>query len=231
MRHLRLLPIVVLAASALLALKTVGLVSGNGYTLGNLALAQDAGSLSEADQAAADAAAAALFGTGDEDGEGLPSGTQQASPGPSEAVLLQRLAERRAELDAFAAELETRLALVEAAELRIEERLAELGAIETDINSTLDRGQDAEDAQFAALVSMYENMRPADAATIFDDLDAGVLLRVTRDMNPRKLGPVIAKMSPVRAQELTVLLARAEPMLANPSVAQDYSNLPQIMGQ
>ncbi len=249
MKQIRLLPIVVLATSALLVLKTIGIVTGAGYTLGGVgvAVAQTSdipaeGEVSDAAVAAADAAAEALFSSpsspapGDEVAPVLErsgSGIEELDlgTGDTEEMILQRLAERRAELDAFAAELETRLAVVEAAELRIEERMAELAALEARINAAVDERDAAEAEQFAAIVAMYENMRPADAATIFNDLETGVLVRVGRAMNPRKLGPIMAKMLPVKAQELTVLLAQAGEAPAIEMADQDFAQLPQIVGQ
>ena len=51
-------------------------------------------------------------------------------------------------------------------------------------------------------------------------------------MNPRKMSPVLAAMTPDRAQELTTLLAakQTEPSLDAAS-RQDLSQLPQIVGQ
>jgi flagellar motility protein MotE (MotC chaperone) len=78
---------------------------------------------------------------------------------------------------------------------------------------------------------MYENMRASDAATIFNDLDRDVLVRVGKAMNPRKLGPIMAEMNTARAQELTVLLTQTGPTGPAEIVASDYANLPQIVGQ
>lgn len=245
MKTLRLLPIVVLAASALLVLKVTGLVTGGGYTLTGVSslAAQESEAGEDADLAAADLAARALF-------DGAPTPTVDGQPIPTmrfdsvgaggpvalveddtERVILERLASRRAELDALAEELDLRLSMVEAAEARLEERMTELSAIEARINSTID-GQEARDAeQFAGLVAMYENMRPADAATIFNDLDMAVLLRVSRSMNPRKLGPIMAKMLPEKAQILTVRMASVEDAAPAAVVEGSFAHLPQIVGE
>ncbi|SDG93573.1 MotE family protein [Pelagibacterium luteolum] len=240
MRQIRLLPVVVLAASALLILKTVGLVTGDGYTPGvqsafaagdtaaaeapapEPATAEATGAPVDPVQAAADS----LFGSVPEAVEAAEGGATGSDTGE---IVLQRLAERRAELDAFALELESRMSLVEAAELRIEERMAELSALEAQINVSLDAQDAAAEAQFAAVVAMYENMRAGDAATIFNDLDTSVLVAVGKKMNPRKLGPIMANMVPARAQQLTVLLAQTD--VATPAPVQQSADLPQIVGQ
>jgi flagellar motility protein MotE (MotC chaperone) len=149
----------------------------------------------------------------------------------SQNALLQRLSERRDDLDAREDELDMRMALVEAAEKRIEERTAVLEALEGRINAMVDEKRTLEESQFVALVAMYETMKPKDAAAIFDQLDLRVLLRVARAINPRKMAPIMAKMDPMIAKELTAGLAvdRVEPTIELGH--EDLAALPQIVGQ
>lgn len=166
------------------------------------------------------------------DAQGLPVPIEDAaSAAGSEGEVLERLAERRDELDTRAAELEMRLALVEAAEKRINERTAALEVLEARINAMVDEKRALEEAQFTSLVSMYETMKPKDAAAIFDELDPSVLLRVARAINPRKMGPIMAKMSPTKARDLTSGMAvdQVEPTIDLAS--ENLSALPQIVGQ
>lgn len=125
-----------------------------------------------------------------------------------------------------------RSALLDAAEKRIEERTAELKALEARITRLVDENRTAERQQFVTLVAMYENMKPRDAATIFDQLDMPVLLGVARAMNPRKMAPILARMDPLKAKALTDGIAADEapvPALAA-AAAEDLTNLPQIVG-
>lgn len=242
MTNIRLLPIVVLAASALLVLKVTGIVTGGGYTLTGVTglSAQEQNVPDEQALAAADVAARALFEnapTANEGGDPI-SVLEFAGGGPSalveddtQAVILERLATRRAELDALAEELELRLAVVEAAETRLEERMTQIAALEARINATVEAQEAREAEHFEGIVAMYENMRPADAATIFNDLDMDVLLRVSRSMNPRKLGPIMAKMLPEKAQRLTVLMAGQAEVPMSPASTDSFAHLPQIVGE
>ena len=50
-------------------------------------------------------------------------------------------------------------------------------------------------------------------------------------MNPRKLGPIMAKMIPAKAQQLTVLLAQTGPEGPQEPTTPEFANLPQIVGQ
>ncbi len=68
--------------------------------------------------------------------------------------------------------------------------------------------RDAEQAkQLASLVKTYSAMKPKDAARIFDSLTDQVLVPVAAEMKSDVLAPVLAAMSPDRAQKLTVRLA------------------------
>lgn len=125
----------------------------------------------------------------------------------NEIELLQSLAKRRDELDRRAAALDQREALLAAAEQRMDQKLAELKAIQQQIQSTVTQQQQAQDAQYKSLVKTYEVMKPKDAAVIFDTLDLDVLLELAGRMKEAKLAPVLAAMDPAKAQQVTVELA------------------------
>ncbi|MDB5540227.1 MAG: hypothetical protein JWQ89_1954 [Devosia sp.] len=153
-----------------------------------------------------------------------------AEPG-SQEDLLGRLGERRDSLDVREQELEMRMALVEAAEKRIEERTAALKAIEARINALVDEKKSAEKEQFVGIVAMYETMKAKEAATIFNQLDLAILVKVARAMNPRKMAPILARMDPAKAQQLTAGLTADEGEPSLDVAAEDLNSLPQIIGQ
>ncbi len=171
----------------------------------------------------------ALPTTKDGNGKIVPLSVAQGDD--SEDALLARLGERRAELDKIAADLAIRTALVEAAEKRLDERAKALADLEAQVNALVDEKQVTEDAGFKAVVSMYENMKPKEAAAIFDTLDIEVLLRVVRAMNPRKMSPILAAMSTKPAEQLTTALASKGPSNTVAGGDRPVSDLPQIVGQ
>ncbi|WDR05426.1 hypothetical protein PSQ90_14235 [Devosia rhodophyticola] len=149
----------------------------------------------------------------------------------TERALLERLGERRVELDKYAAELDLRQSLVDAAEQKINERAETLKALEEQISKLVDQRKEMESGRFAGIITMYESMKPKDAAAIFDNLDMDVLLRVAKTMNPRKMAPVLAAMNSTRAQELTVRMAANADEPTDKMDQADLSSLPQIVGQ
>jgi len=125
----------------------------------------------------------------------------------AERAILERLQERRAELDARAKELDMQEGLLKAAEKRLEGRINELKELEARVNAAVKAKDDAEAARFKNLITMYENMKAKDAAKIFDRLDRGVLLDVATQINPRRMSEILAQMSPEAAERLTVEMA------------------------
>lgn len=172
-----------------------------------------------------------------QDGSGTP--VPLASPDGSsltETIILERLSARRAELDTREEELTLRLQLLEAAEAKLDERAAALAEVEARVNAMLDAQKAEEEGHIAAVINMYEQMKPADAASIFNDLNLEVLVKIASGMNPRKMSPILAKMSSVRAQQVTLALAAmtpepvAAPVAAAPG-GENLAELPQIVGE
>lgn len=124
-----------------------------------------------------------------------------------EAEVLQNLSARRSALDERERDLTMREQLIGVTEKRVEEKLVELKALEERLNVMLAKRNEVEETQIGALVKTYENMKPADAARIFNKLDRQVLLTVASRMKPAKIGAVLAAMEPSKAQDLTVMLA------------------------
>jgi flagellar motility protein MotE (MotC chaperone) len=154
--------------------------------------------------------------------------TEPGQPTGAERAILERLQERRQELDTRARELDIRESLIKAAEKRMEGQLTELKATEARITVATQQKDEAQTARFKGLVTMYENMKPRDAAKIFDRLDTAVLLEVVSKIEPRKMADILALMSPDAAQHLTVELASQAQQVKQSSGPGD---LPKIQGQ
>lgn len=164
------------------------------------------------------------------DGAGNIVPMDDDAPGSEQAVL-ERLGARREALDAREAELDMQMALVEAAEKRIAERTAALEALEARIKALVEGKKTADESQFASIVTMYETMKPKEAAAIFDQLEMPILLRVASAMSPRKMAPIMAKMEPQKAKDLTANMAVEQAQAAVEIGPEDLGALPQIVGQ
>lgn len=130
-----------------------------------------------------------------------------APPSAAEQKLLLDLRKKNAALDARKTALDARERLLEAAEKRLAIRIAELKALDQKLITTAAGRDQARNANWEALVKLYESMRPRDAATIFNGLAMPVLLEVVHRMNERKAAAILAAMQPEKARALTTELA------------------------
>lgn len=236
-RDIRLLPVVIAAVIALAVLKTAGLVLEGGYLFARSSSPQQpAQQISWAQDmlgypGGSSARKPAVADDGDITGstaaapkpEGAPA-TKPAEVKPLEGVpvlpdprdqvsaaeraVLERLQARRQELDARAREIEIRENLLKQAEKRLEDKGEELKAIEQRISAATEKKNDAELARLKGVVTMYEGMKPKDAAKIFDRLDMGVLYEIASQIKPPKMADILAQMSAETAERLTVELSR-----------------------
>ncbi len=136
----------------------------------------------------------------------------------------ERLQARRQELEARAREIDIRESLLKAAEKRIETRVDELKGVEAGIKTANDQKSEVDAARFKGIVTMYESMKPKDAAKIFDRLEMPVLFEIASQVAPRKMSDILGLMQPEAAERLTVELAAA-PRAEN--ICRPRSNCPR----
>ncbi len=136
---------------------------------------------------------------------------------PAEIDLLQQLAERRQVLESREQEFELRTGLLAAAESRIDKKVEELKVLRETISGLIKTFDAQQDAKLLSLVKIYENMKPKEAAKIFEELEMDTLLEVAERMKERKLAPIMAKMHPEKARDMTVELSRLRQL---PTVGQ-----------
>jgi len=161
------------------------------------------------------------------DGIVLHPEENQQPVSPSERAILERLQSRRQELEARAREIEIRESLLKAAEKRIETRAGELKSIEAKASAVNEQKNEADNARFKGIVTMYEGMKPKDAARVFDRLEMPVLIEIASQIAPRKMSDILGLMSPDAAERLTVELAHR----AGGDKSAATAELPKIEGK
>jgi len=125
----------------------------------------------------------------------------------AERALLERLQEKREALEARARELDMRENLIKAAEEKFEAGTAAQKSEDAKGGGSRQSQAAADEARFKGVVTMYEAMKPKDAAKIFDRLDSKVLLEVASQIKPQRMSEIMAQMAPENAERLTVELA------------------------
>jgi flagellar motility protein MotE (MotC chaperone) len=251
-RDIRVIPVVVVAIFGLAVLKIAGLVLDGGYVFDydpsttKKSWAQDmlnfpggpkqvpddiTGSVDKPKEASKeeapkeDAPKPAAPDTKPEDAVMHPEENQPVSP--AERAILERLQARRQELEARAREIDIRESLLKAAEKRIESKVEDMKAVESRISTANGQKSEADSARLKNIVTMYENMKPKDAAKVFDRLDMNVLLDIATQIAPRKMSDILGLMSPEAAERLTVEMARR----AGADKSASTADLPKIEGK
>jgi flagellar motility protein MotE (MotC chaperone) len=249
-RNIRVIPVVLTAILGLAVLKVAGLVIDGGYVFdykpnstkrswaevsfnfptGRPDPADITGSVhekpkEEKKEEAPKAAAATPEAAKPSGVVVYPEQTQPVSP--SERAILERLQARRQELEARAREIDIRESLLKAAEKRIESRVEELKAVESRITVATDQKNEADAARFKGIITMYEGMKPKDAAKVFDRLEMSVLFDIASHIAPRKMSDILGLMSTEAAERLTVELARR----AGSDKSASAADLPKIEGK
>lgn len=125
-----------------------------------------------------------------------------------EMNVLQDLSQRRKALEKEQETLNMRENVLKATENKLDQKVQELQALQTQV-SELMKGYDAqENAKFQSLVKIYESMKPREAAKIFDELDMPMLIQIVTRMKEVRVAPIIASMNPSKAKELSIELSK-----------------------
>jgi len=249
-RDIRVLPVVLIAIFGLALLKVAGLVIDGGYVFDyrpgstKPSWAQETwnfpgrhavdnsditGSVHEKPkEEAKPEAKPAVPEVGKAETVMRPEQGQGQAISPSERAILERLQSRRQELDARAREIDIRESLLKAAEKRVEARVEELKAIESRITVTTQQKNDADAARFKGIITMYEGMKPKDAAKVFDRLEMPVLIEIATQIAPRKMSDILGLMQTEAAERLTVEMARRA---GSDRSAASAGELPKIEGK
>jgi flagellar motility protein MotE (MotC chaperone) len=244
-RDIRVIPVVLIAIFGLAVLKVAGLVIDGGYVFdyqpqkttrswaqetlnfpgSKIDPADVTGSTPKPKEEAAKPAAPAPEVAKPDGVVVYPEQTQPVSA--SERAILERLQSRRQELEARAREIDIRENLLKAAEKRIETRVEEMKAVESRITTATGQKAETDAARFKGIITMYEGMKPKDAAKVFDRLEMSVLFEIASQIAPRKMSDILGLMAPEAAERLTIEMARRAGSDKSAAVVE----LPKIEGK
>lgn len=133
---------------------------------------------------------------------------KQAGLSPAELQVLQSLGTRRGQLDQRENDLSTQLALMAAAEAKLDAKIKTLTSLKGDVQGLLTQSSTKEAAEIDRLVKVFEGMKAKDAAPRMVLLDDSVRIPIAAKMKERALSSIIAVMPAPEAKRLTESLAR-----------------------
>ncbi|SDN80645.1 Flagellar motility protein MotE, a chaperone for MotC folding [Lutimaribacter pacificus] len=138
----------------------------------------------------------------------VPAQEQAACAPPKEiAPVLDALRDREARLDRQETRLRDRLHALAVAEEEITFKTGELRAAEDALRATIALADSAAEDDITRLVSVYEAMKPKDAAALFETMDPEFAAGFLGRMQPAAAAGVMAGLSPRAAYSVSVILA------------------------
>lgn len=129
-----------------------------------------------------------------------------AQPADGDA-LLAAIREREARLRAEEARLADRAQTLGVAEAKLAEQLAAFETAQRQLADTLALADEAAERDIARMTTVYENMKPADAARIFARMDVNFAAGLIARMRPELAAAVLTDMEADAAYAVTLTIA------------------------
>lgn len=123
------------------------------------------------------------------------------------AALIAALKAREAKIAEAERRMGNREAALQIANTRIDERLKELADAEAKLASTVAVADSAAENDIGKLVSVYENMKPKDAAPLFQEMNPDFAAGFLSRMRPESAAAIMAGIDPQKAYMISVVLA------------------------
>ena len=133
---------------------------------------------------------------------------KEAGLSPAELRILQSLGDRRGQLDQREQDMSTQLALLAAAEAKLDAKVKTMNGLKAEVQALLNTGDAKQEAEVVRMTKVFESMKPKMAAERLVVLDDAVRLPIAAKMKERALSAVLAQMAPDEAKRLTESLAR-----------------------
>ena len=132
---------------------------------------------------------------------------KEAQFSPADVEMLKKLSERRKEIDNLRDTFNDKENLLKLSEAKLDNKMLEMKKIRDEILDLVNQYKKQEDQKIDSLVKIYSNMKPKDAARIFEELDMQTMLQVINRMKEAKTAPILAQMNPAKAKDITMEMA------------------------
>ena len=126
---------------------------------------------------------------------------------PDEGSLLAALQAREQRLVEGETRLRERMAQLRAAEAELETQINDLMAAEAALGATIARAEIASETDVAQLTTVYENMKPKEAAALFEEMPPQFAAGFLGLMRPDAAAAIMTQLEPETAYAFSVVLA------------------------
>jgi flagellar motility protein MotE (MotC chaperone) len=140
-------------------------------------------------------------------GWALAEGTGERVAAADPDALMTAIQAREAQLDAEERRLADRQQTLRVAEAKLKEQLGAFAIAQKNLAQTLALADEAAERDLARMTTIYENMKPAEAALIFERMDVGFAAGLLARMRPDLAAQVLTGMSADAAYAVTLTVA------------------------
>ena len=155
-------------------------------------------------------ASSALAEETEEGGEGKPKAEAAEAP-PAEPTPPPPPGPTPSELAARALEIEAREAALREAERAVRAQVEELRALRAEALAVLEPERQQREDELRKLVTLYQNMKPKNAADLIEKLPLDLATAVVTRMKTREAGKILNFMSATRALQISQEIAGPQP--------------------
>ena len=121
--------------------------------------------------------------------------------------LLKTLKGREERISAQENQIADRIQALAVAKHGIDQKLVELVKAEEKLRATMALAETASEDDLSRLVSVYENMKPKDAAALFEEMEPRFSSGFLGRMRPDAAAKIFAGLTPAKAYSISVILA------------------------
>ena len=141
--------------------------------------------------------------------EAAPESLEMASAAPTRDMpaLLQAIQDREAQIAEREAYIDRRMQTLAVAEQRIREQMSALSEAESKLAATLSLADNATEEDVARLTEVYQRMKPAEAAGIFETMDIQFAAGFFSRMRPESSAAIMANLPADLAYSISVVMA------------------------
>lgn len=129
--------------------------------------------------------------------------------------LVESLSLRHKELETREQKISVKESILDAVEQKIDKKMEDLKVLKKEIEEILEEYKEKENTKILRLVKIYENMKSADAARIFNEMEIEILLEVVSVMKEAKVAPILAQMDSLKAKTITVGILKKRRLFVN----------------
>lgn len=134
-------------------------------------------------------------------------GENVAAEQPDVDTLLGALLAREAQVTQQEQKLEDRLRALAITESEVAEQISALIAAEDALRATIALAEEASQTDLGRLTTVYENMKPKDAAALFEEMSPDFAAGFLGLMRPEPAALIMTQLEPQTAHSISVVLA------------------------